>query len=289
MLIGLGELSGPYALACAALGAFVGDGLSFQIGRRWGPQLRTHWPFRKFPQLLDRGETMFRRNALKSILIARYVGPIRPFVPAIAGMLKMPWRRYLPASALAAVSWAALFLVPGWVLGEAYDAVAAVAGRLALVLGLLLVVMALAWAMVLYTYRWFAAHADSLLARALAWSHEHPVLGRYSIAVFDPQRPRIGVAGLAGGDAACVRLDLVRASWRWCSAMANRWAWTWPSTASCRPCAIRWRTTRWRRWPRWAMPRCWLRPRCWCCCTWRGASAGWPRRTGWRRWRSASR
>ena len=101
MLIGLGELSGPYALACAALGAFVGDGLSFQIGRRWGPQLRTHWPFRKFPQLLDRGETMFRRNALKSILIARYVGPIRPFVPAIAGMLKMPWRRYLPASALA--------------------------------------------------------------------------------------------------------------------------------------------------------------------------------------------
>lgn len=188
MLIGLGELSGPYALACAALGAFVGDGLSFLIGKRWGPQLRTHWPFRKFPQLLDRGEATFRRNALKSILIARYVGPIRPFVPAIAGMLKMPWRRYLPASALAAVSWAALFLVPGWVLGQAYDAVAAVAGRLALVLGLLLVVMALAWAMVLYTYRWFATHADSLLARALAWSHEHPVLGRYSMAVFDPQR-----------------------------------------------------------------------------------------------------
>ncbi len=188
MLIGLGELSGPYALVCAAAGALVGDAISFQIGRRWGPQLRNHWPFRKYPQLLDRGEAMFRRNALKSILIARYVGPIRPFVPAIAGMLKMPWRRYLPASVLAAVSWAALFLVPGWVLGEAYDAVAAVAGRLALVIALLLAVLALAWAGVLFTYRWFAAHADSLLARALAWSHEHPVLGRYSMAVFDPQR-----------------------------------------------------------------------------------------------------
>lgn len=188
MLIGLGELSGPYALASAALGAFVGDAISFQIGRRWGPQLRNHWPFRKYPQLLDRGETMFRRNGLKSILIARYVGPIRPFVPAIAGMLKMPWRRYIPASLIAAVSWAMLFLAPGWVLGEAYDAVAAVAGRLALVLALVLAVMALAWAGVLYTYRWFAAHADSLLARVLAWSHEHPVLGRYSIAVFDPQR-----------------------------------------------------------------------------------------------------
>ena len=46
MLIGLGELSGPYALVSAALGAFVGDAISFQIGRRWGPQLRNHWPFR---------------------------------------------------------------------------------------------------------------------------------------------------------------------------------------------------------------------------------------------------
>ena len=53
---------------------------------------------------------------------------------------------------------------------------------------LLLAAVALAWAAVLYTYRWFAAHADALLARALAWSHEHPVLGRYSMAVFDPQR-----------------------------------------------------------------------------------------------------
>lgn len=188
VLIGLGEMSGPYAAACAALGAFLGDGLSFWIGRRWGPQLRGKWPFHKFPQLLDRGELMFRRNAIKSVLIARYVGPIRPFVPAIAGMLNMPIQRFLPVSVFAAISWAVLFLAPGWMLGQAYEAVAAVAGRLALVIGLLLMVLALAWALVLYIYRWFAAHADSLLERALAWSHAHPVLGRYSMAVFDPQR-----------------------------------------------------------------------------------------------------
>ena len=188
VLIGLGQLSGPYALVCAALGAFAGDAISFWVGRRWGPQLRGHWPFRRYPQLLDRGEVMFRRNAIKSLFIARYVGAVRPFVPAIAGMLHMPARRYIFISLLASASWALLFLAPGWMLGQAYDAVAAVAGRLALVLGLLLMVLALAWALVLYTYRWFATHADALLARALAWSHEHPVLGRYSIAVFDPQR-----------------------------------------------------------------------------------------------------
>ena len=188
VLIGLGEISGPYAVACATLGALIGDASSYWVGHRWGPQLRTVWPFRRYPQLLDRGEVLFRRNAWKSIFVARFVGPIRPFVPAVAGISRMPLRRYGTASAAACLAWAVSFLLPGWVLGHAYDAVAAVAGRLALVLGLLVVVLALAWALVLYTYRWFATHADALLARALAWSHAHPVLGRHTAAVFDPTR-----------------------------------------------------------------------------------------------------
>ncbi|MFT3763181.1 MAG: bifunctional DedA family/phosphatase PAP2 family protein [Pseudoxanthomonas sp.] len=188
ILIGMGEMSGLYALSSAALGAFLGDGISFWVGRRWGRRLYDYWPFSKYPELLRRGEAQFRRNSVKSIVVARYVGPIRPFVPAVAGMSRMPLKRYVPASAFAALSWAALFLAPGWVLGQAYDAVAAVAGRLALVLGLLAVVLALAWVVVLYSYRWFAAHADNLLARALAWSRAHPLLGAYSVAVFDPNR-----------------------------------------------------------------------------------------------------
>ena len=189
VLIGLGEISGPYAVACAALGALAGDGVSYWVGRRWGHGVRAVWPFAKYPQLLDRGETLFRRNAVKSIVVARYVGAIRPFVPAIAGMAQMPLRRYLPVSIAACVSWAALFLAPGWLFGASYDAVAAVADRLALVLGALLAVLALAWAIVIYTYRWFDAHANSLLARLLAWSRVHPTLGRYAMALVDPKRP----------------------------------------------------------------------------------------------------
>src|SRR5690606_7865326 len=169
-------------------GAMAGDAISYWVGLRWGERLRGVWPFSRYPQLLERGETLFRRNAVSAILVARYVGAIRPFVPAIAGMARMPVRRYLIASGAACLSWGVLFLLPGWVLGQAYEAVAAVAGHLVVVLGLLLVVLGLAWALVLYTYRWFADHADALLARVLAWSHRHPVLGRHSAAVFDPAR-----------------------------------------------------------------------------------------------------
>ena len=188
ILIGMGEVSGPYALLCAAAGAFCGDAVGFWVGRRWGNRLRGVWPFSRYPQLLERGEGLFRRGGMRSIFVARFVGPIRPFVPAVAGMLHMPLPRYALASALASIGWAALYLVPGWVLGQAYDAVAAVAGQLAIVLGLLLAVLLAAWFGVLYSYRWFAAHADALLERALQWSHAHPVLGRHTEALFDPRR-----------------------------------------------------------------------------------------------------
>ena len=56
VFIGLGQISGPYAVAAAALGAFAGDGISYWIGRRWGDRLRGVWPFSRYPQLLDRGE-----------------------------------------------------------------------------------------------------------------------------------------------------------------------------------------------------------------------------------------
>lgn len=214
VLIGLDELSGPYAVVCAALGAFAGDATSFWIGRRWGPQLRAAWPFNRYPQLLERGETLFRRNAIKAILIARYVGPVRPFVPAIAGMSQMALRRYVPVSLFAAASWAVLFLLPGWLLGEAYDAVAAVADRLAIVLGTLLGVLALAWAGVLYTYRWFAGHADALLARALKWTHAHPHLGRYAAALIDPNRPESASLAIL---AAC----LLAIGWAWFALLAT--------------------------------------------------------------------
>ena len=213
-LVGLGHIDGPYAVICAALGAFTGDAVSFWIGHRWGPTLRGHWPFRRYPQLLDRGEKLFRRSGSKGIVVARFVGAVRPFVPAIAGMLRMPLKRYVPASLFAAVAWAAAFLAPGWMLGASYDAVAAVADRVALALGALLAVLALVWAVVLYTWRWFADHANNLLARALRWTRAHPRLGRYAGALIDPNRPESASLLLL---ATC----LFAISWAWFGLLAR--------------------------------------------------------------------
>lgn len=186
--IGLGSLDGPYAIACAGAGAFCGDGLSYLLGRRYGDHLRRMWPFSRHPDWLPQGEAMFRRHGLKSILIARYVGAVRPLVPAIAGMLQMPARRYVPASALASASWGAVFLLAGWVFGASIDLLAAVAGRLAIVLGILAALLALIYFTVHQAYKVLAPRAALILSRVLLWSVRHPVLGRFAGALIDPRR-----------------------------------------------------------------------------------------------------
>ena len=187
-LVGLGHIDGTYAVICAALGAFCGDGVSYVLGRRYGDSLKTRWPFAQNPQWLERGDAAFKRHGMKSLVIGRFVGAIRPFIPAIAGMVRMPSQKYVAATAVAAVLWALALLVPGWLFGASLDLVAAVAGRLAIVIGLVLALVAALWGIVLYSWRWLAPRAHDLLVRLLDWSHRHPVIGRYSEALIDPNR-----------------------------------------------------------------------------------------------------
>ncbi|MEF2148041.1 bifunctional DedA family/phosphatase PAP2 family protein [Aquilutibacter rugosus] len=188
-IVGMGHIDPLYAIVSAALGAVAGDGLSYWVGRRWGHSLLQIWPFNKYPGLIIKAETLFKRRGVSSIIIARFVGAIRPFVPAIAGMSRMPLRRYLPINLFAALTWAALFLLPGMLLGASYNIVAAVADRLAIVVGGLLLTTGMAVATVYYAWKWSAHNADFQLARLLAWSKRHPLLGRFAQGVVDPNRP----------------------------------------------------------------------------------------------------
>ena len=83
-----------------------------------------------------------------------------------------------------------------------------------LVLGTLLIVLALVWAVVLYTWRWFADHANNLLARALLWTRAHPRLGRYAAALIDPNRPE-------SASLAVLAVSLLAISWIWFGLLAT--------------------------------------------------------------------
>ncbi len=141
-LIATGHLDFWWAAGWAALGAIAGDAASFWLGRHLGPRLGAIWPFRANPLLLRRGVHYFRLHGGKSVLLGRFIGPIRPVVPAVAGMFEMPSGRFLLVNVVSALLWAPAYLLPGMAFAASFAIAAAVAGRLAV---LAAAVLAFGW------------------------------------------------------------------------------------------------------------------------------------------------
>ncbi|RMN09962.1 PAP2 super protein/DedA protein, partial [Pseudomonas savastanoi pv. glycinea] len=52
-------------------------------------------------------------------MVGRFIGPLRPMLPMIAGMCDMPLPRFAAVSVLAAAGWSIAYLMPGWAAGAA--------------------------------------------------------------------------------------------------------------------------------------------------------------------------
>ncbi|MBZ2167195.1 bifunctional DedA family/phosphatase PAP2 family protein [Marinobacter sp. F4216] len=107
------------ALIWAGLGAIAGDVLSFAIGRKLQGRLHTVWPFSRYPALISKGESFFLEHGGKSVVIGRFVGPVRPVIPLVAGTLSMSWQRFLTFNIFSAVGWAPVYILPGFMVGSA--------------------------------------------------------------------------------------------------------------------------------------------------------------------------
>lgn len=118
-LIGSGVLPAWETIVWAILGAVAGDSASYWLGQHYHEQLKRFWPFRTHPQWLERGEAFCLKHGGKSIFIARFVGPVRPIVPVVAGMLNMAPKRFLLVNIISAIAWAPTYMIPGMLLGFA--------------------------------------------------------------------------------------------------------------------------------------------------------------------------
>lgn len=171
-LIGTGHLSFWPMVAWAVAGAIAGDSVSFWLGRRYGERLQTLWPLRRYPGLMSRGIGFFRRHGGKSVLVGRFVGPVRPIIPAVAGMMGMRTGVFLLVNAGSALLWAPAYLAPGMVFAASFSVAASVAGRLVALLILLAVAVWAVWRGLVWVRRTLAAFAAT---RRRRWRGRAPV------------------------------------------------------------------------------------------------------------------
>lgn len=113
-LVSTGALEILPTLLWAVIGAILGDGISYSIGRHFKEHLPYYWPFSRFPKWLARGEAFFVKHGGKSIIVGRFVGPVRPFIPVVAGMMSMDPRQFFLANVLSALVWAPVYMAPGF-------------------------------------------------------------------------------------------------------------------------------------------------------------------------------
>src|SRR5471032_2434668 len=108
-----GDLQLPWVLASAIAGALLGDGSAFWIGHRAQREILSAWPISNYPRLVAQSEAFFHRWGALAVFFARFVPPIRAFVPLTAGALGMPPSRFYAVNIPAILLWAPTHVLPG--------------------------------------------------------------------------------------------------------------------------------------------------------------------------------
>ncbi|WP_093624125.1 DedA family protein [Streptomyces sp. 3213.3] len=96
--------------ACASLGAVIGDSIGYAIGRKGGRPLLA-WLGNKFPRHFSEGhvataERSFEKWGMWAVFFGRFIALLRIFAGPLAGVLHMPYWKFLTANLLGGVIWA---------------------------------------------------------------------------------------------------------------------------------------------------------------------------------------
>lgn len=116
-LIGAGVIEPAPVVACAIVGAILGDWASYALGRAMGPAVYRHRWLRRHRLAFARARLFFRRFGFAAVLLGRFLGPVRATVPVVAGVLKMPRAAFQGANVLSALIWVPALLAPGYFAG----------------------------------------------------------------------------------------------------------------------------------------------------------------------------
>lgn len=116
--VAAGELGLAPVLAGAIMGAAVGDGTAFLLGYSYQRRILGIWPLKSYPGLVARSESFFQRRGAVAVLFARFVPPVRAFVPVTAGALGMAPIRFYAMNLPAVALWACAHVLPGALAGS---------------------------------------------------------------------------------------------------------------------------------------------------------------------------
>src|SRR5438270_1210151 len=114
------DLRLSWIIVVATMAATLGDNIGFALGNYGGrPLLIRYQAFFRIPdRTIDRGEQLFARYGAVTIFFARFVFGMRIIAGPMAGVLQMPWRKFLVFNFLGAAVWVTMISGAGYLFGR---------------------------------------------------------------------------------------------------------------------------------------------------------------------------
>lgn len=146
-------------IAAASAGAILGDNIGYWIGRKLGYPLVVRYGhfLRLTAPRIKLGQYLFLRYGGRIVFLGRFVAEIRTFGAVFAGINYMDWRRFLAANAAGGITWATVYGLGGYLVG---DKIPDLLGPAGIVLFAVVIVAAVA------TFRFLRRHEKRLQAEA---------------------------------------------------------------------------------------------------------------------------
>jgi membrane protein DedA with SNARE-associated domain len=125
----------------------LGDNLGYWIGFRGGRPLleRQRRIFRISQHHLERGERFFQRYGAFTVFFGRFVFGMRILAGPLAGVLKMPWKKFLLFNFLGAVVWVSAIASVGYFFNSRWDWMMEEIDDLQVIIAVLALIVGLAW------------------------------------------------------------------------------------------------------------------------------------------------
>jgi len=126
--------------------AILGDTVGYEIGKHLGPRIMALKLLDKRRAQLQKAEDFLARRGGLAVFLGRFTAFFRAVMPALAGLSRMPYRRFAIWNFTGGIIWGALFVTLGFVAGNSYEELAHAVGRgAAVVVGAVVVVILAVW------------------------------------------------------------------------------------------------------------------------------------------------
>jgi membrane protein DedA with SNARE-associated domain len=121
VIAGSGQLALVLVIAFAAAGAILGDNVSYWIGRTLGERIVGRFFQGERRKRVDWAERQIEERGPYLIIVGRFIPGGRTAITLAAGLLEMPWRKFIVFDVAAGLVWATYAAMLGYVGGRTFE------------------------------------------------------------------------------------------------------------------------------------------------------------------------